>query len=216
MPVADLPDVAPPPSTRGEPAWEIAMLHPVQGEWSEAEYLSLETNRLVEFDDGLIEVLPMPTWLHDRIIEFLHLELRSFVKPRRLGAAVRAPFPVLLWGRKYREPDVLFLPTDQIPPPDQSYLEGIGIAFEVVSPGAQNRDRDLVKKVADYAKARVPEYWIVDPELQRITVLILDGDEYRTHGEFESGQKATSVLLDGFAVNVDEVFSAADPAGNEP
>ncbi len=41
-----------------EPAWEVAHLFPAQGHWSEEEYLALNTNRLVEFDQGVIEVLP--------------------------------------------------------------------------------------------------------------------------------------------------------------
>ena len=39
---------------------------PPQGEWSEEEYLVLtdHRNRLVEFTDGFLEVLPMPTDKH--------------------------------------------------------------------------------------------------------------------------------------------------------
>jgi hypothetical protein len=28
---------------RGEPAWDLALIFPRQGEWTEAEYLALET-----------------------------------------------------------------------------------------------------------------------------------------------------------------------------
>ena len=44
-----------------EPTWEIARLFPAQGEWSAEEYLSLETNQLVEFSNGVLEFPPMPT-----------------------------------------------------------------------------------------------------------------------------------------------------------
>ena len=42
---------------------------PPQGEWSEDEYLVLtdHRNRLVEFTDGFLEVLPMPTDKHQGI-----------------------------------------------------------------------------------------------------------------------------------------------------
>ena len=54
-----------------EPAWEVAFLFPAQGEWSEHEYLELDTNHLVEFSHGQIEVLPMPSDRHQAIVGFL-------------------------------------------------------------------------------------------------------------------------------------------------
>jgi hypothetical protein len=56
----------------GEPVWEIARLFPVQGEWTAEEYLALDTNHFVEFSDGYIEFLPMPTVAHQLILLFLH------------------------------------------------------------------------------------------------------------------------------------------------
>lgn len=41
----------------GEPLWEMAYLYPYQGDWSEEAYLTLETSRLIEFDDGVMEFL---------------------------------------------------------------------------------------------------------------------------------------------------------------
>jgi hypothetical protein len=37
-------------------------------------------------------------------------------------------------------------------------------------------------------------------------VLVLQGDTYATRGIYHAGEHATSVILDGFSVNVDEVF----------
>jgi Uma2 family endonuclease len=85
--------------------------------------------------------------------------------------------------------------------------------MEVVSPGAESRQRDLVDKRRDYAQAGVSEYWIVDPETESVTVLALDGSEYRVHGEFKTGESATSVLLPGFAVDVSAVFAAGRGEG---
>ena len=51
-----------------EPAWDIARLFPPQGQWSEEDYFALDTNRLVELSDGFIEVLPMPTMVHQLIV----------------------------------------------------------------------------------------------------------------------------------------------------
>jgi hypothetical protein len=43
-------------------------------------------------------------------------------------------------------------------------------------------------------------------------VLTLDGQTYRTHGEFGRGAVATSVLFPGVSVSVDAVFAAGEGA----
>src|SRR5437773_2718941 len=80
-------------------------------------------------------------------------------------------------------------------PPD-----GADLVMEVVSEGSENRKRDLETKRLEFAAAGIAEYWIVDPQEQRITVLVLDGSIYRVHGEFAPGTQASSVLLPGFSV----------------
>ena len=53
---------------------------PPQGSWSEEEYLVLtdHRNRLVEFTDGFLEVLPMPTDKHQSVLQFLFLAFFHF------------------------------------------------------------------------------------------------------------------------------------------
>ena len=57
---------------------------PPQGRWSEEEYLVLtdHRNRLVEFTDGFLEILPMPTDKHQSVLKFLFLAFYGFVEPR--------------------------------------------------------------------------------------------------------------------------------------
>jgi Uma2 family endonuclease len=78
--------------------------------------------------------------------------------------------------------------------------------LEIVSP--DNPERDTVEKRADYAEAGIPEYWIVNPLDETITVLRLAGEQYSEHGVFRRGETATSTLLAGFAVAVDDVLDA--------
>jgi Uma2 family endonuclease len=63
-------------------------LEPLQGLWTEAQYLRLtnQTNHLIEFTDGVIEVLPMPTDKHQMILRFVLLAFMNFVEP--LGGRV--------------------------------------------------------------------------------------------------------------------------------
>jgi len=67
---------------------------------------------------------------------------------------------------------------------------------------------ELVVKRRAYAAAGVPEYWIVDPEAETVTVLRLDGDAYAEHGVFARGATATSARYAGLSVDVDAVFDA--------
>lgn len=133
------------PSQRGEPAWEVALLLPAQGEWTEAQYLALGTNRLVELSEGCLEVLPMPTIAHQLIVKFLFGLLDSFVTARRLGVVLFAPLPVRLQAGQYREPDLVFLRSDRSYPSD-GQPEGADLVVEVVSEGTENRRRDLETK----------------------------------------------------------------------
>jgi Uma2 family endonuclease len=203
---------APHPVSRlGDPPWEIAFMYPTQGNWSEAEYLALDTNHLIEFSDGFLEVLPMPTLFHQRIMLYLLHLLEAFVAAGALGEVVPAPVPIQLWAGKFREPDIFYLRSDPTRDP-HSPPKGVDLAMEVVSPGKESRKRDLETKPDEYARAGIAEYWIVDPQEQHITVLTLDGSSYRVHGVFGRGETATSVLLPGFAVSVDATFAAGEGA----
>ncbi len=182
-------------------------LFPRQGGWDEEEYLWLtdRSNRLIEFTDGYIEVLPMPTSTHQGILLTLTILFFNHLTPR--GGKVRfSPLRVRLRPGKVREPDLLLL-LDRHDPRDQDrYWTGADLVLEVVSP--DKPERDLVEKRQEYAEAGIPEYWIVNPFTQAITVLVLDGVAYAEYGVFGRGQRATSRLLDGFGVDVDAVFNA--------
>ncbi|NJL57453.1 Uma2 family endonuclease [bacterium] len=52
--------------------------------------------------------------------------------------------------------------TLDMPPPD--------LVVEVVSPGTQNRERDYDAKFRQYCDRGIPEYWLIDPDAQTITI----------------------------------------------
>jgi len=187
------------------------LLFPLQGQWTEEDYLALDSNRMIELVDGCLEVLPMPTLSHQFIVRFLFRLLDAFVCTRKLGQVAFAPCPIHLGPRNYREPDLFFLRSDRSVN-RKGQPVGMDLGLEVVSPGTENRQRDLEDKRAAYARAGVTEYWIVDPQEATITVLTLDVAAYREHGVFRPGSQATSVLLPGFAVDVAAVFAAGQEA----
>jgi Uma2 family endonuclease len=198
--------ISPPtkPSTDNlpEPTWEIAYLFPPQGMWGEGEYLALTTNRLVEFSDGYIEVLPVPTELHQLILAHLYRALADFVRAHALGLVLMAGIRVRLWPGKYREPDIVFMRAEHAQRRHNEFWEGADLVMEVVSDSDEDRRRDLEVKRVEYARAGIPEYWLVDPAQSRVTVLQLEGDHYATHGEFGPAMQARSALLEGFAIHV--------------
>jgi Uma2 family endonuclease len=149
----------------------------------------------------------MPTIAHQLIVLYLHEILKAFVRCHASGLALVAPLPVHLWPGKYREPDVFYLRPDRLRSRPR-YPDGADLAMEVVSDTDEDRDRDLVVKRQEYATAGIAEYWIVDPQERQITVFTLDGQTYRVHGVFAPGERATSVLLAGFEVDVEAAFDA--------
>ena len=179
---------------------------PRQGCWTEADYLWL-TDRAegrIEFTDGHIELLPMPTLAHQLILGLLYEAFVAWVRPRG-GVVVFSGLRLRVRENKFREPDLLLL-CDRHEARNRFWL-GADLVLEVVSPDGEKRD--WVQKRADYAEGRIPEYWIVDPPARTLTVLTLANEAYTEHGVFGDGDTATSVLLPGFSVDVTALFDAA-------
>ncbi|MEM6474460.1 MAG: Uma2 family endonuclease [Planctomycetota bacterium] len=188
-------------SSIGDPAWEIAHLFPKQGEWTESDYFSIESKRPVELSNGVLEVLPMPTWMHQLVVEFLFDQLRDAVKKGGLdGKVMIAPLPVKLFPGTVREPDILYLRSKNVPSHVERYPSKLDLAIEIVSEGKEAQRRDYVTKRRDYEKAGVQEYWVVDPVIEQITVFLLRGGKLE---EVQRPSEATkrSELIPHFTLN---------------
>ena len=180
----------------------------LQGLRTEAQYLRLtdHVRRLLEFTDGRLEVVPMPTDRHQVIVRFLFLALFPFVRDSG-GTVLFAPMRLRICEGRFREPDLLLVRNANDLRRQNDYWRGADLVAEVVSP--DDLERDTRMKQQDYAQARIPEYRIVNPMDETVTVLVLDGSAYTEHGVFRIGQRAASVGLDGFSVSVADVFDAA-------
>jgi len=194
----------------GSQEWmELLMeILPPQGQWSEEEYLILtdHRNRLIEFTDGFLEVLPMPTDKHQSLLKFLFLAFFQFFESTRGGSVQFAPLRLRIRPGKFREPDLLLLLSAADPRHQDRFWLGADLALEVVS--EDKPERDLIDKRGDYAEAFVPEYWIVNPSAETITVLRLEGDAYVEAGIYRRGDSARSVLASEFTIAVAGVFDA--------
>jgi Uma2 family endonuclease len=198
------------PHSGGDWAWEIATLYPQQGRWTEEEYLSFtdSINRFIEFTDGRLEFLTRPTTEHQLIAKFLFRALDSHVETRNLGEVLFAVLRVYIREGKYREPDLAFKRNENLSEKDSRYFHGSDLVVEIVSDDAESHQRDHETKVQDYAEARIPEYWIVDPQQQKITVLALEGDSYVEHCVTMRSGTVSSRLLAEFSVDTAAVFAA--------
>ncbi len=190
-----------------EPMWDVFKLFPGRGAWTETDYFSLNTNRLVELVAGSIEVLPRPTELHQNAAFRLCLLLKGFVRADPDAMALMSPFSVRLWEGQVRQPDVMYMAGHNAHRRHGNRWDGADLAVEIVSDDDPNRDVRV--KRAEYAVAKIPEYWIVDPRPRTVTVLRLDGDHYAVAGVYAPGDVAASVLLPGFSVAVADIFNAS-------
>lgn len=192
----------------GEPAWAIATLFPSQGSWSDEEYLAFSTERpLVELRDGAIEVLPMPTDGHQRVLDALFLLLATHARAAG-GRARTAGIRVRIRAGVFRQPDIVYLGPARQHLRGEEYWSGADLVVEVVSGSSGDRVRDLVTKRREYAEAGIPEYWIVDPQQETITVLRLEQGTYVEHCVGQQESSATSTVLPELCVTPSDVFDA--------
>lgn len=188
-------------------ALQIAEVLPTQGEWTEAEYLWLtdRSPHRIELTDGWLELLPMPTDRHQTIAALLYDAFRPVIASLG-GKLLFAALRVRIAPERFREPDLVALLSADDPRRQDRYWLGADLVVEIVSP--DDPQRDTVDKRIDYAEAGIPEYWIVDPGSETITVLWLGEGAYTEHGVFARGARASSRLVKGLAVDVSAVFDA--------
>lgn len=184
----------------------VARLFPHQGKWTEEDYFSLpDTNMIIELSDGEITMAPPPTPVHQRYLRRLVSPLENFVEENQLGEVFRSPVAVRLWEGKIRQPDALFLKMEHLDQITGSHIEGApDWVCEIISP--RSRKIDSEEKLEEYAKAGIPEYWLLDSKTKTIRVYILEGNRYLLDASYGMGDIAKSVTIAGFEIAVSEVF----------
>ena len=140
------------------------------------------------------------------LLKFLCLAFFEFFEARG-GNVLFAPLRMRVRPGKFREPDLLLLLSANDSRRQNRFWDGADLALEIVS--EDKPERDLVDKRGDNAEARVPEYWIVNPRSESITVLRLCDEAYEEAGTFRRGDSAASTLRPEFSVAVSEVFDSA-------
>ena len=161
-----------------------------------------------ELIDGEHYMTPSPGSAHQVIVGNLHLLIAAFVRDRRLGVIMLAPFDIVFSPHDVVEPDLIYFLADRFKeivgernaqgPPD--------LAIEVLSPSTRRRDEIVKRRL--YERTGVREYWIVDPELETIKVYRLDGGKYQKGAELslEDNACVTTPMLPDLEVPLKRVF----------
>ncbi|HEY7357972.1 MAG TPA: Uma2 family endonuclease [Ktedonobacterales bacterium] len=131
-----------------------------------------DEDTLAEWVDGAIVMTGPASRRHQKIVNFLVALLSTFSELHDLGEVIDGPFQMKL-GRSGREPDLLFVARAHLERFKQTYLDGpADLVVEVVSPESAGRDRG--DKFYEYREAGIPEYWLIDPQLQQAEFYQLD------------------------------------------
>lgn len=154
---------------------------------------------------GNIVMAPAPTPYHQDISRNLVRLLDSHIEKHHLGKAYYAPIDVMFSNEDVVQPDILFISRERMNIIQENGLHGApDLIVEIFSPATADRDRTYKRTL--YARSRVLEYWLVDPDTQTIEVLTLGKKDYQRVGSYAQDQTLNSPLLSGLAVPLNEIF----------
>ena len=169
------------------------------------------TETLYELEDGTLLPMPPESELNRRIAMML---LVFFWQQGIPSERLTMKTEIAISGSRstVRLPDLTILSEElamalegasrstvllDMPPPD--------LVVEVVSPGKENEDRDYRYKRSEYGARRIPEYWIVDPIAQKVSVLELVNGFYEVM-EYEGNRGIVSPLLGTLSLTASQVL----------
>ncbi len=173
-----------------------------------------------ELARGVLEVTEVPNDPHGQIVWNLYglFHLTPAAHPgtiHRIGGGAgefRLWMPGMISGRN---PDVAVVLRGT--PKDDRGRRPPVLAIEVVSQGGEARDYETKRQ--EYLVYGLREYWIVDPQTRRVTVLARNGDVW-VERVFQDDQIIESHVLPGFEGRVADLWhdpeaeAEADPDGN--
>lgn len=149
------------------------------------DYYKLPDNVRVELIDGVFFFMNAPTRLHQELLLKLGFAFQECVEAHSETCEVAiAPCDVQLDRDRYTmvQPDIYVVCNDTSGDPKK--LPGApDLTVEILSPST--RSKDLYLKLHKYQNAGVREYWIVDPENQKVTVYVFDRSDYPDYYTFD-------------------------------
>jgi len=156
-----------------------------------------------EIIQGRVVVTPAPTTRHQRLVLRFGALFHDHLRQHGGGEAFIAPTDVLLSEHDIVQPDVLFIADERGEIVTEANIAGTPtLAIEIVS----DPRTDRVRKRDLYARTGAAEYWIVDPDADRIEVHRLDGSTYGKPKIYERGETLTTPLLPGLHVDLEDLL----------
>ncbi len=179
--------------------------------YSFEEYLAYDdgTDHKYELVNGQLQLMPTASGLHALILHFIFTILEQEIgKLKQQWKVMPGTVGVRTDYRKSRIPDLVILSESQcqeLRTMSSAVLESPPLlVIEIVSPS--NSDDDYRYKRSEYAVREIPEYWIVDPEIEKISVLLLVSGFYEVT-EFTGEQEIKSLLFPELKLTVKQVFA---------
>ena len=117
---------------------------------------------------GDLFVTPAPSGRHESILAALSALLTPYVVANKLGL-VYHPRAVFRFEDSEVEPDLMVRQPWRAANTDWTTAPLPSLIVEVLSSSTRHRDRK--EKRTLYADARIPEYWVIDPERKTVTVI---------------------------------------------
>jgi Uma2 family endonuclease len=157
---------------------------------------------------GELFVSRSPGISHQRVLHNLQLEFGLYLRQNPIGilvpgtGAVFSDYDAVI-------PDLVFVLNERW----AEVVSGTRITrapdlvVEIISPGSENRRRDLSVKRQLYAKYGVGEYWIVDPESRSVEIYRLTGSGLEKIATMIDSDKITSPLTPGFELSASALFN---------
>ncbi len=178
------------------------------------EYLNYDdgSDRRYELVDGRLELMNPPTIRHLLISDMIRDIFKAEISRMNLPWLCFKETGVRTGWRKSRLTDVCVVLQEQaIELLDKSAVFQTPplLVVEVVSP--ESVQRDYRYKRSEYAAAEIPEYWIVDPILNQVSVLRLDEGLYE-ETVFTGNQKIVSQIFPELTLTVEQILAAGNIA----
>jgi len=148
---------------------ELTLRSP-EADWDRArwETLPADGNRY-EVIDGVLYMTTAPSSFHQWIIRQIVRVLFQHIDDAGVGITTWSPIGLFMPGCDPVQPDILVIRTADLDMFQDSRIYGIpALLIEVLSPS--NPNQDIKVKRGAYARAGVPEYWIVRPASRDVLV----------------------------------------------
>lgn len=175
------------------------------------EYLEMDVEgAYLEWIDGKVIGFMANNLQHQEIGSFLEILIRLHVEMNDLGRVVRGDFAMKLEKLKRgREPDLIFVSKKRAGLLKHKHLNGAAdIAIEIVSPESIERDHET--KFGEYEKAKIKEYWLIDPEKKQAKFYRLSESGFYQLVD-TTGGTFYSEVLSGFFLRVEWLWQKQPP-----